>query len=55
MRGLGGQVLREYFELGGSWSWVRDHVWAGKELVATVEPSGTKCGLPASPSCATNL
>ena len=42
LRGLFGQVLREYFELGGSWSWVRDHVWGGGELLATVEPTGTK-------------
>jgi RHS repeat-associated protein len=35
-------VLREYFELNGSWSWVKDHVWAGGELIATVEPTGTK-------------
>ena len=42
LRGLFGQVLREYFELNGSWSWVKDHIWAGGELVATVEPSGIK-------------
>jgi RHS repeat-associated protein len=42
LRGLFGQVLREYFELNGSWSWVKDHVWAGGELIATVEPTGTK-------------
>jgi RHS repeat-associated protein len=42
LRGLFGQVLREYFELNGSWSWVKDHVWAGGELLATVEPSGIK-------------
>jgi RHS repeat-associated protein len=42
LRGLFGQVLREYFELNGSWSWVKDHVWAGGELIATVEPTGIK-------------
>jgi RHS repeat-associated protein len=42
LRGLFGQVLREYFELNGSWSWVKDHIWAGGELIATVEPSGIK-------------
>ena len=42
LRGLSGQVLREYFERSGSWSWVKDRVWAGGELVATVEPTGTK-------------
>jgi RHS repeat-associated protein len=42
LRGLSGQVLREYFELNGSWSWVKDHIWAGGELIATVEPSGIK-------------
>jgi RHS repeat-associated protein len=42
LRGLFGQVLREYFELNGSWSWVKDHVWAGGELLATVKPSGIK-------------
>ena len=42
LRGLFGQVLREYYELNGNWSWVKDHVWAGGELLATVEPTGTK-------------
>jgi RHS repeat-associated protein len=41
-RGLSGQVLREYFELNGTWSWVKDYVWGGGELVATVEPTGVK-------------
>jgi RHS repeat-associated protein len=41
-RGLSGQVLREYFELNGTWSWVKDYVWGGNELVATVEPTGVK-------------
>gem|GEM_PF-6411028 len=42
LRGLFGQVLREYYERSGSWSWVKDRVWAGGELLATVEPSGIK-------------
>jgi RHS repeat-associated protein len=41
-RGLSGQVLREYFELNGTWNWVKDYVWGGGELIATIEPTGTK-------------
>jgi RHS repeat-associated protein len=38
LRGLGGMVLREFRLAGGVWSWHRDYIHRGGQLLAQVQP-----------------
>ncbi|BCW94310.1 MAG: hypothetical protein KatS3mg007_2204 [Thermoanaerobaculum sp.] len=40
LRGLGSEILREVHELNGVWSWRKDYVFAGKDHIATITPTG---------------
>jgi len=40
LRGLGGEVLREYRQGPNGWSWERDYVYGGRGLLAAAESDG---------------
>jgi YD repeat-containing protein len=42
LRGLDGQVLREYRELAGEWSWVKDYVYRDGQHLASIDSAGTR-------------
>ena len=42
LRDLGGNPVRHYLYSGGSWSWLGDDIFLGRQRIAQVTSSGTR-------------